>query len=110
MVWQQKELEALRDATAKPNVDDYDKLMSEYTSALDKIEKQGEMLEQASVSSKADDLQSHLDQSRAECDLYEEEIGELKKKISVLEAKLKSSGRHSPISEIQGFHLRLEKS
>ncbi|CBY18536.1 unnamed protein product [Oikopleura dioica] len=92
--------QALREATSKPNVDDYDKLMSEYTSALDKIEKQEEKLEQASVSSKADDLQSHLDQSRAECDLYEEEIGELKKKISVLEAKLKSSGRQSPNSEI----------
>ena len=76
--------------------------MTEYTSALDKIEKQEEMLEQASMSSKADDLQSHLDQSRAECELYEEEIGELKNKIKVLEGKLKSSGRRSPNSEIQG--------
>ena len=78
--------------------------MSEYTSALDKIEKQEELLEQASVSSKADDLQSHLDQSRAECDLYEEEIGELKKKIRILEAKLSNnnSGRRSPDSDIQG--------
>ncbi|CAG5111115.1 Oidioi.mRNA.OKI2018_I69.chr2.g5449.t1.cds [Oikopleura dioica] len=105
LIWQQKELEALRETTAKPNVDDYDKLMTEYTSALDKIEKQEEMLEQASMSSKADDLQSHLDQSRAECELYEEEIGELKSKIKVLEGKLKSSGRRSPDSEIQDMSL-----
>ncbi|CAG5111110.1 Oidioi.mRNA.OKI2018_I69.chr2.g5444.t1.cds [Oikopleura dioica] len=99
---QQKELEVLKEATAKSK-DEHDKLMTEYTSALDKIEKQEEM--QASMSSRADELQSHLDQSRAECELYEEEIRELKRKIRVLEEKLMNSGRRSSDSEIQDMSL-----